>query len=148
MLQVLKLSKENKNTCAAFIVKDNKIISKDICHYSEYKKGQFIPTRHAEINAIERACKKLKSEHLDGCYLYSSLECCPMCTTAAIWARVKGIIYCILEEDRLQKERLDPDWNWIYIKPKDIVKKAKIKPKVMSGYLREEGQKQINSSKK
>ncbi len=42
MLQVLKLSKENKNTCAAFIVKDNKIISKDICHYSEYKKGQFI----------------------------------------------------------------------------------------------------------
>lgn|GEM_PF-889521 len=142
MRQVLELAKK-KHSVAAFVVKGNKIISKEVCsYYNDKIKGiPFIPTRHAEINAIEKACKKLKSEHLRGCWLYSSLECCPMCASAAIWAEVDGIIYSALEEDRPENERFDDLDNWIYIRPKDIIKKAKIKPKIICGYLREEGKK-------
>jgi len=138
MMQVLELAKKKKSV-ASFVVKGDKIISKEVC---SWKTGKlFIPTRHAEINAIEKACKKLKSDNLKGCWLYSSLECCPMCAGAAIWARVDGIVYSNLEDDRPDNERFDDDWNWIYIRPKDIVKYAKIKPKIISGYLRKEGKK-------
>ncbi len=142
MMQVLELAKK-KHSVTAFIVKGDKIISKSVCSYYEDKKNgyPFIPTGHAEVNAIESACEKLKSEQLTGCWLYSSLECCPMCASAAIWAGVDGIVYSALEEDRPDKERLDDLDNWIYIRPKDIIKHAKIKPKIVSGFLRKEGKK-------
>lgn len=42
------------------------------------------PTSHAEINAIRQAAKLLKSKKLSSCYLYTTYEPCPMCTSAAI----------------------------------------------------------------
>ena len=48
---------------------------------------------HAEIEAINTACKKLKSWRLDGCELYVTLEPCPMCTGAIINARIKTVIF-------------------------------------------------------
>jgi tRNA(Arg) A34 adenosine deaminase TadA len=142
MRKVLNLSSRNHGTCTAFIVKDNKIISKDICSYIKTKPGKaYIPTKHAEINAIEKACKKLNTTFLKDCWLYSSLECCPMCTTAALWARIEGIVYCLYEKDLSEKEKRNPNNQWIYIKPKDIIKNAKIKCKVVDGFLRTEGKK-------
>lgn len=43
---------------------------------------------HGETNAIQAACKKLTNRYLNGCWLYSTLEPCPMCTSAAIWAKM------------------------------------------------------------
>lgn len=51
------------------------------------------PTAHAEINAIRNACHKLGTFNLKGCTLYASCEPCPMCLSAAYWARVDGIIF-------------------------------------------------------
>lgn len=51
------------------------------------------PTAHAEILAITRAAKKLKSWRLVGCTLYVTLEPCPMCLAAAQQARISKIIY-------------------------------------------------------
>ena len=48
---------------------------------------------HAEIEAINIACKKLGSWRLDGCDLYVTLEPCPMCAGAIINARIKTLIY-------------------------------------------------------
>lgn len=51
------------------------------------------PTLHAEIVAINRACKKLGTKFLDDCDIYVSLEPCAMCATAISFARIKNIYF-------------------------------------------------------
>ena len=48
---------------------------------------------HAEIKAIDRACKKLGGWRLWQCDLYVTLEPCLMCAGAIINARVKRVVY-------------------------------------------------------
>lgn len=50
-------------------------------------------TNHAEMNAIMKACKKLKNHELRGCVIYSTTEPCPMCFSAIHWAKMKTIVY-------------------------------------------------------
>ena len=57
------------------------------------------PTAHAEVNAIRSACRKVGSFKLDGCYVYSSCEPCPMCLSALYWAGVERIYYGNTKED-------------------------------------------------
>ena len=75
----------------AVIVKNNKIIAKA---HNKREKNQ-IATHHAEILAIEKACKKLKSWRLDDCNLYVNLEPCPMCAGAIMNARIKNVYYAV-----------------------------------------------------
>ena len=49
--------------------------------------------RHAEIMAIDEACKNLGGWRLWKCDLYVTLEPCPMCAGAIINSRVKRVIY-------------------------------------------------------
>ena len=51
------------------------------------------PTAHAEISAIRSACATLGHFHLTGCTLYTSSEPCPMCLSAAYWARIERIVF-------------------------------------------------------
>ena len=48
---------------------------------------------HAEINAINDACKKLGRQRLDGFRIYVSLEPCPMCAGAIMNARLDEVIF-------------------------------------------------------
>ena len=48
---------------------------------------------HAEIEAIDNACKALGGWRLHRCDLYVTLEPCPMCAGAIINARIKTVIY-------------------------------------------------------
>lgn len=57
------------------------------------------PTAHAEMVAIRRACRALKSFELRGGWLYTSCEPCPMCLAAAYWARLEGIFYANTREE-------------------------------------------------
>ena len=50
-------------------------------------------TRHAEIEAVEQACKALGDWRLDDCTMYVTLEPCPMCTGAIINARIPKLVY-------------------------------------------------------
>jgi len=50
-------------------------------------------TAHAEILAIEDACKKLGGWRLSGCTLYVTLEPCPMCAGAIINSRIDRVVY-------------------------------------------------------
>ena len=49
--------------------------------------------RHAEVMAIDEACKNLGGWRLWKCDLYVTLEPCPMCAGAIINSRVKRVIY-------------------------------------------------------
>lgn len=51
------------------------------------------PIAHAEILAIQDACKKLSSRYLDECTLYSTLQPCPMCIHAIILSRIQKLIF-------------------------------------------------------
>lgn len=50
-------------------------------------------TRHAEIEAIEKASQKLGRWRLHDCVLYTSLEPCVMCVGAIMAARLKAVVY-------------------------------------------------------
>lgn len=48
---------------------------------------------HAEVLAIQEACKTLGDWRLSGCALYVTLEPCPMCAGAIINARIPTVVY-------------------------------------------------------
>ena len=52
-----------------------------------------MPTHHAEILAVESACRAKGSWRLSDCTVYVTLEPCPMCMGAMIHARVKRIVF-------------------------------------------------------
>lgn len=86
--------KKNEVPIGAVIVKDGKIISKA---YNQREKKQN-SIKHAEIIAIDKACKKLKSWRLDGCTLFVTLEPCPMCSGAICNARIDKVVYASSEK--------------------------------------------------
>ncbi len=51
------------------------------------------PVAHAEIVAIEAACKKTGSWRLNECTLYVTLEPCVMCMGAVINSRIKRVVF-------------------------------------------------------
>ena len=95
-----KLSEHNLKTktggpFGACIVKDGKIIGKG----SNRVLKDNDPTAHAEVVAIRKACKKLKSHDLSDCELYTSCYPCPMCLSAIIWSNIKIVYYGNTSED-------------------------------------------------
>lgn len=73
----------------AVLVKDGKVISRG---QNKRDKTQ-IATKHAELVAIESACKKLGSWRLNDCELYVTLEPCAMCLGACFNARIKKVYF-------------------------------------------------------
>lgn len=73
----------------AVIVRDGKIIARGENQVQQKKN----PTLHAEIVAINRACKKLGTKFLDDCDIYITLEPCAMCATAISFARIRNIYF-------------------------------------------------------
>ncbi len=57
------------------------------------------PTAHAEVVAIRAACRATGSFSLDGATLYTSCEPCPLCLSAALWARVSRVVYAADRDD-------------------------------------------------
>ena len=51
------------------------------------------PTAHAELIAITAACDALEQKVLDKCTLYVTLEPCPMCAGAIVWARIPRLVF-------------------------------------------------------
>ena len=51
------------------------------------------PTAHAEMIALTQAANFLRSERLLNCTLYVTIEPCPMCAGAMVWARIKRLVF-------------------------------------------------------
>lgn len=82
-----KAYKKEEVPVGAIIVKDGKIVAKAY-NQKESKKDT---TNHAEIIAIQKASKRLKSWRLSDCEMYVTLEPCSMCAGALIQARMKKV---------------------------------------------------------
>lgn len=105
MLRAIELSRQGsiiEKTGGVFgcviVDKNGKIIGEG---YNQVIKNND-PTWHAEMQAIREACKKMGTPHLDGCIMYTSAECCPMCLSAAYWAHISHIFYGATVEDSLK----------------------------------------------
>ena len=84
-----KAALEDEVPVGAVVVYQGKIIARG---RNRREKTQ-CATRHAEMIAIERACKKIGYWRLYGCTLYVTLEPCPMCAGALWNARVSRLVY-------------------------------------------------------
>ncbi|MBS6599988.1 MAG: nucleoside deaminase [Clostridium sp.] len=91
----LKAYEEGEIPIGAVIVKDGVIIGRGH-NRKEIEKN---PTRHAEIIAIEEACKTIGGWRLLGCEMYVTLEPCPMCTGAIIQSRISKLIIGTFNKD-------------------------------------------------
>lgn len=100
------------------------------------------PTCHAEVNAIRSACKKIESRYLPGYWLYTTLEPCPMCTSAAIWAKMSGIVFGASKEDAQEFGKGLEDrkftWRQIDVSSKDIIEKGDPKISLVEKFMQKE----------
>lgn len=78
----------------AIIVKEGKVIARA---YNQ-KEMKLDPTKHAEIIAIQKACKKLKTWRLTDCKMYVTLEPCAMCAGAIIQSRIDKVYIGAMDE--------------------------------------------------
>lgn len=89
-IELAKLSaKEGEVPVGAVIVKDDEIVSTGRNRREHGKNALY----HAEIEAINNACKTLGGWRLWQCEMYVTLEPCPMCAGAIINARIKRLVY-------------------------------------------------------
>ena len=84
-----KAYEEGEVPIGAVVVCDGKIIGRG----HNRRTGRQIATAHAEIEAIEKACRKLHSWRLPDCEIYVTLEPCPMCMGAILNARIKKVYF-------------------------------------------------------
>lgn len=98
------------------------------------------PTAHPEIVALRTASEKLASRYLQGCYLYTTLEPCPMCTAAAVWAKLDGIVFGAYQTDAINYAKEHPSkiftWRQIQIPAQAIADKGTPSLKIMPGVQR------------
>ena len=72
----------------AVIVKDGKVIARG----KNARETGTSAVLHAELSAIQKACKKLGGWRLTGCTLYVTLEPCIMCAGAIMNARIDRVV--------------------------------------------------------
>lgn len=89
LVEAKKAMQDGDVPVGAIVVKDGKVIG--VGRNRREKDNNAVA--HAEILAIENACKEIGNWRLDGCELYVTLEPCPMCSGAIINARIKTVIF-------------------------------------------------------
>lgn len=82
-------AKEGEVPVGAVIIKDGEVVSVGRNRRESGKNALY----HAEIEAIDKACKKLGGWRLWQCDMFVTLEPCPMCTGAIINSRIKKVVF-------------------------------------------------------
>lgn len=90
LLQAAVALRHNEVPIGAVIVdKDSNILSR--AHNKIEAAG--CQAAHAEVIAIQRACKKRDGWRLNGCWIYVTLEPCLMCLGLIQLSRIEGIVF-------------------------------------------------------
>ena len=87
--QARKAERDGEVPIGAVVVYEGKVIGKG---YNRRLKTQ-LASAHAEMMAIDAACRKLKSWRLPGAEIYVTLEPCPMCMGAILNARIDKLYF-------------------------------------------------------
>ncbi len=87
--EAVKAAQKGEVPVGAVVVKDGQIISRGH-NLTESKQSALT---HAEMMALSKAAKKLKSWRLNNCNLYVTLEPCGMCAGAIVLSRIENLFY-------------------------------------------------------
>ncbi|WP_213814188.1 nucleoside deaminase [Glaciihabitans sp. dw_435] len=79
----------------ALIVRDGELVAEGQNRVT----ANLDPTAHAEVTAIRAACQVVGDFSLAGATLYTSCEPCPLCLSAALWARVDRVVFAADRDD-------------------------------------------------
>jgi tRNA(adenine34) deaminase len=87
--EALKAKDKLEVPIGAVIVQDGEVVA------SAYnlRETEQRSVAHAELLAIDEACKKLGTWRLEDATLYVTLEPCPMCAGAIVLSRVKRVVF-------------------------------------------------------
>ena len=102
-LSLVNMREQGGGPFGAVIVRAGKIVARGWNQVT----GTNDPTAHAEVVAIRKACKKLKTFKLEGCELYTSCEPCPMCLAAIYWAHLDRVYYANTQADAARMDFID-----------------------------------------
>ncbi len=89
LIEARKAYVKDEVPIGAVIVKDGKVIARG--HNTRQQTQNAV--NHAEMIAIQKACKKVGSWRLCDCDLYVTLEPCPMCAGACINSRLNAVYF-------------------------------------------------------
>ncbi len=134
MIEAIEFGLEQEyDTVGALVVKDGEVIVKTGGTIFQEPDA----TGHSEINAIRKACKELDSHTLEGCWLYTTHEPCPMCMAAICWAQIEGVVYAAKDED------MSEDWlkTFSEASAQDTIDASGHKPELVEEFMREEASK-------
>ncbi|MFT4087428.1 MAG: nucleoside deaminase [Gordonia sp. (in: high G+C Gram-positive bacteria)] len=76
------------------------------------------PTAHAEVTAIREACRGIGDFSLAGHTLYTSCEPCPLCLSAALWARVDRVVFAADRDDAARGGFDDREFYELFARPR------------------------------
>jgi tRNA(adenine34) deaminase len=113
IVELAKVAYDNDDIpVGAIVVKNGEIIGEGFNTRNSFKSV----IGHAEIDAIEMACKHIGDWRLDDAVMYVTLMPCMMCTGAIIESRIKKVYYlcdrtnvCFKCDDYLNIEKIDND---------------------------------------
>lgn len=89
LAQAAKAAELGEAPIGAVIVRDGEVL----CAAYNTRETEKNALHHAELLAIDEACRLLGGWRLPGCTLYVTLEPCPMCAGAILNARIPRVVY-------------------------------------------------------
>ena len=137
--------KEGQYPLGAMVVDENGEIITSLC--SNLNAGYDV-SAHPEMVAIRQACEIKKDRYLKGCYLVTTLEPCPMCTSVAIWAKMKGIIFGASQNDAIEYSNTHPEsklsWRQITVPASYIIEHGTPRLELYENILEDECKKLLD----
>lgn len=100
---------------AAAVVRDGAVVAEGVNRVTR----DLDPTAHAEVVAIRAACQALGDHQLAGSVLVSSCEPCPLCVSAALWARVDRVVYAADRDDAARAGFDDRAFYELFERPRE-----------------------------
>ena len=104
------------------IVKNNKIIAK--AYNKKWKNSN--PFDHAEIIAIKKASKKLKTSNLIECDMYVTLKPCEMCHSVIKESKIRNVYYILnnykINNNKINYQRINNEIDYFENELKDFFK--------------------------
>ena len=136
--EAIRAMRDKQYPIGSVVVLNSEILS--IAHTTLHETND--PSAHAEMNAVRSASLKINDRYLNGAWLYTTQEPCPMCVAVAIWAKMEGVVYGANTQDALEvykkKSAEKFTWRQIDISAEDIIAKGEPTLKLYKDFMREE----------
>lgn len=93
--EAIEAQRHGELPIGAVVVSSNGIVARNRCREAAEK----TVLAHAELHALNDACRALGTNRLDDCTIYCTNEPCLMCASAIFQARLRRVVYGVSRND-------------------------------------------------